>query len=1126
MHDLFIIYLFIYSVAQRVLLIVFSLLTTTVFGQTLNPVSLEQLVNTDVPSTQYCPVVAADDQGNYMVFWTMSYYAGAIQARRYDNNHQPISDEITVNADNSKLMVAHYWEDGKFVLSYIENSSNNLKFVIINPDNSLEAEVTVLNNIENFDVDINGDTLAFVYNGTASNSQIYLRGYNLNNNAWINAQVLVTESSGVNYSEPNVVIHPNGRMTVIYHQYILVSGCCDYYRNIMRKTFSSSFLAEIPEEIIWYVDSEYNVGSDLDAEGNAAGEVIIATTHGTVFSSRHLRIWILSASGSFIVNNDQVVQGGSNDWYDNIECHLYDNGDFLITKSIRTGGYTNPNGNEAYVISGNNYNQSNTGLLQLNATNSGDQEYVALAVFPTGGFVTAWAGNGFQGDTQGIYSRAYNTIAFPGLNAGVTSYQVNESGSTTAIPIVLNTQPTDNVTVEITSANAAEVTVSPSTLTFTIANWNTAQYVNAQGIDDAADDGNVSVSITLSTASSADVTYAGLASNSVNVTNLDNDATITAPGDQSICQNAGLSAVNAIVTNNGGNINTVTAISGNTSVVDNGDIAVVNLGGGQYSISLSNLANNTLGTATITIQAQDDNFTYTDQFDVEVIGVSVALNTEDLNICEGEEVTLTATGATSLSWTNGVQNNVAFTPSETATYTVTASNGGNCFANAAVTVTVNETAAMPNISASSVNVCAGDEVTLIGTGPTMVTWSNGVQNGVAFIPTQTTTYTAVGSEGNDCTSSNTIQVVVNSVPNAPQILTTAEEICSGTGVTLLALGNESMIWDNEVENNVEFFPSMTETYTVTATNAGGCSADATITIIVNESAAVPNITASSVEVCAGESVTLIAFGPTSITWDNGVVNGAAFNPTETTTYTVIGDEGNDCTSSNSIEVVVNTVPNTPQILSTSQEICSGTGVTLFAIGNINLTWDNGIENNVEFFPTQTATYTVTGNDGSSCSSTASIEIIVNQSPAIPTITLFNGGFVSSAINGNQWYLDGEPIQGATGQTYTYTGPGDYTVIVTANGCSSTSAIEVIAVGIEELLNTIEVYPNPAETVLNIKGQMLGAQFNLFDTRGQMVRSSILTANSTSVDIADLANGVYMATFTYNNFVHHVKLVKQ
>ncbi len=1095
-------------------------------AQTLNPASLEQLVNTDVASIQYCPVIAADDQNNYMVFWTMGYNSGAIKARRYNSSHQAISGEISINTDNSKLMVAHYWEDGKYVLSYIENSNNTLKFVIINPDNSLEAEVTVLTNVEGFDVNINGDTLAYVYNNIASNSQIQLRGYNLNANAWIGAQVLVTESASADYSEPNVVIHPNGRMTVVYHQYILASGCCTYNKNILRKTFSSSFLAEIPEQSVWTVSLEQNVGSDLDAEGNENGEVLIATTHGTTSSFRVMRIWIVSATGSLIVNNATITSGADLDWYDNIECHLYDDGDFLITKSIRTGGWQNPNGSEAYVISGNNYNASNSGLLQLNATNAGDQEYVALAVLPNGGFVTAWAGNGFQGDTQGIYARAYNAVAFPGVFAGTTSYQVNETGTSTAIPIVLNTQPTGNVTVTIASTDLSEITVSPSSLTFTSANWSIPQFVNAQGVNDAADDGNIAVNISLSTSTSADATYAGLSASSVSVTNLDNDAMITAPGDQEICQSAGLAGVNAIITNNGGAITSVTATSSNSAVVDNSDITVVNLGGGTYSFAISNLGNNTLGTTTITIQAQDNNFTYTDQFDVEVEGVSVTVNTGNISICQGEQVTLSASGASSLNWSNGVQNNVPFTPNQTATYTVTASNGGICSTSASVVVTVNATAPAPSITASSVVVCAGESVTLNATGTASATWNNNVVNGIPFVPSQTATYTVIGDNGNECTSSNSIQIVVNALPNAPQILASETEICSGEGVSLLALGNNTLTWDNGVENNVEFFPTETATYTVTATNAANCTASTSVTIQVSETAATPLINASSLEVCAGESVTLTAVGALNIAWNNNVVNGVAFTPAQTATYTVTADNGNECSSSNSIQVVVNPLPNAPQILATETEICSGEGVSLLALGNNTLTWDNGVENNVEFFPTETTTFTVTGNNGTDCSATASIEIVVNQSPAIPTITLFNGSLVSSSSTGNQWYLNGNLIEGATNQILQFTELGSYTVVVSSNGCSSTSSVFDVEVSVEEIMSNAMVFPNPATDVINIKGLLPGTLFNLFDMRGQLVRTSTLNTDVMVVDIASLPSGIYTASFVYQDMTHHTKIVKQ
>ncbi|MEZ4798217.1 MAG: hypothetical protein R2809_00270 [Flavobacteriales bacterium] len=924
---------------NKFLLFTFLFASISSFSQTLDPVSLEQLVNTDVASNQYCPVIAADDDGNYIIFWTMNSYSGAIKARRYNSNHQAISDEITINSDNSKLMVAQYWEDGKFVLSYIENTGNNLKFTIINPDNSLETEVTVLNNIENFDMDINGDSLVFAYNGTANNSQIYLRGYNLGTSDWINSQVLVTESAGVNYSEPNVVIHPDGRMTIIYHQYILVSGCCDYYRNIMRKTFSSSFLAEIPEQTLWYVDSELNVGSDLDAEGNAESEVMIVTTHGTTSSNRYMRLWILSASGSTIVNNSQLLSGGGNDWYDNIECHLYDNGDFLVTKSIRTGGYTNPNGNEAYVISGSNYNESNSGLLQLNATNAGNQEYVALAVFPNGGFVTAWAGNGFQGDSQGIYSRAYNAVAYPGFAAANTSYQVSEMGSTNSIPVTLNTQPSADVTISISSSNPSEISFSPATLTFTSANWNTPQYITVQGLDDSADDGNTVTTLTLS-ASSADANYNSLSAFTVNVTNLDDDATISAVSAQAICQTDGLSTVSFSVSNNGGNITDVYATSGNQAIVDDSDIMVINEGSGNYSLSINNLSNNILGTVTVSIVAVDDNFNYTSTFEVDVQGVELILASQDQTICEGEMITLSASGATSISWDNGVTNNEAFAPSETYTYTVTASNGGIC------------------------------------------------------------------------------------------------------------------------------------------------SAEDMVTITVNSIAATPEIIASSTEICAGESVTLSVSGNDSYTWDNGIENGVAFTPNETMTYSVEANNGTNCTSSSSIEVVVNELPNAPQIFASVEEICSGEEVTLFATGSTTITWDNDVVNNVAFMPMETTTYTATGNNGGICSASTSIEIVVNQTPEVPVITSFFGGMVSSSNTGNQWYFNGELMEGETGQTLLSTAPGDYYVVVSNGDCSATSEVFSIITNVEELNLNSKIYPNPAQTEVIVSGIAPGTIMTIYDMNGK------------------------------------------
>ncbi|MEK7416028.1 MAG: cadherin-like domain-containing protein [Planctomycetota bacterium] len=96
--------------------------------------------------------------------------------------------------------------------------------------------------------------------------------------------------------------------------------------------------------------------------------------------------------------------------------------------------------------------------------------------------------------------------------AGVTvtptsGLTVTEAGSTTTFTVVLNTQPTDTVTIGLSSTDPTEGTVSPASLSFTVANWNTAQTVTITGVNDDIDDGNVAFTITTAAASSTDTNY-------------------------------------------------------------------------------------------------------------------------------------------------------------------------------------------------------------------------------------------------------------------------------------------------------------------------------------------------------------------------------------------------------------------------------------------------------------------------------------------------------------------------------------------------------------------------------------------------------------------------------------------
>ncbi|SHJ79019.1 conserved repeat domain-containing protein/gliding motility-associated C-terminal domain-containing protein, partial [Arenibacter nanhaiticus] len=85
-------------------------------------------------------------------------------------------------------------------------------------------------------------------------------------------------------------------------------------------------------------------------------------------------------------------------------------------------------------------------------------------------------------------------------------------------------QPTSNVVFDIVSGDPSEGTVGPSSLTFTTANWDTAQTVNVTAVDDAVADGAQVYDITISVdAPNSDNSFNALADKTVTVTNTDDD---------------------------------------------------------------------------------------------------------------------------------------------------------------------------------------------------------------------------------------------------------------------------------------------------------------------------------------------------------------------------------------------------------------------------------------------------------------------------------------------------------------------------------------------------------------------------------------------------------------------------
>ena len=109
-----------------------------------------------------------------------------------------------------------------------------------------------------------------------------------------------------------------------------------------------------------------------------------------------------------------------------------------------------------------------------------------------------------------------------GITVSAISGNTTEAGGTASFTIVLNSQPTANVGIAL-STDTTEGTISSNSLTFTSANWNTPQVVTVTGVDDTVIDGNISYTIITDTASSADQLYNGLQAADVSLLNIDND---------------------------------------------------------------------------------------------------------------------------------------------------------------------------------------------------------------------------------------------------------------------------------------------------------------------------------------------------------------------------------------------------------------------------------------------------------------------------------------------------------------------------------------------------------------------------------------------------------------------------
>ena len=221
-----------------------------------------------------------------------------------------------------------------------------------------------------------------------------------------------------------------------------------------------------------------------------------------------------------------------------------------------------------------------------------------------------------------------------GFTLSKTSVILNESGTTDTVTIVLDAPPSGSVTFNIVSADIGEVTVAPSPISFTNADWNTPQTITFTGVNDTIIDGTQTTSVTFSiiaVAGGDDAAWFNVPNQTVTATTTDNDA-------------AGFTLNKVVATVSESGTTDTIIVSLNAQPNSNVVLKAVSADTGEVTVSPADLeftAANWNTTQTLTVQGQNDNIVDGDQTTKITISVNDATSDDNFDDVADQKITVT-----------------------------------------------------------------------------------------------------------------------------------------------------------------------------------------------------------------------------------------------------------------------------------------------------------------------------------------------------------------------------------------------------------------------------------------------------------------------------------------------------
>jgi len=397
----------------------------------------------------------------------------------------------------------------------------------------------------------------------------------------------------------------------------------------------------------------------------------------------------------------------------------------------------------------------------------------------------------------------------------------------------------------------------------------------------------------------------------------------------------------------------------------------------------------------------------------------------------------------------------------------------------------------PSVTASNNSPqCISGTVNLSGSGGTSYQWSgplgftSTLQNpsitGITF--NNTGTYNVTVTDANTCTAitSTTVSIyphpVISASNNGPK--------CYGDSLHIFSSGGVQYSWSGpggfaSTLQNPTLYSIVTGSsgvYTVTVTDASGCTGITTTTVVVNP-LPVPTAISNS-PICSGTLLILTGGGGAHYLWSgpNGFTSSlqvpSISNATVLSggTYNVTVTSSNSCVSTTSTLVTINALPM--PVAGSNSPICSGDTLELTvtgAVGTYSWTGPGGFSSTDQNpnFPQSSnilsGLYTVTITDANSCTMVSSVNATVNT--IYPNIgnnsPICSGTSLNMTASGGVLYSWSGPNSFTSTQSNivlpqsTTSNNGIYTVTITdANGC------------VAELTTNVVINPPPFPVATN------------------------------------------------------------